>query len=135
MTAFRRYGKIGLLWALSSLGVFLRDLGYTVTLITQMLFFLTPIFYPVEAIPPAFQAIVRGNPLASGVDALRGVIFAGTVGDPTSLLVSGGVGAVMMLVGYALICASGGTCSWLYSRSLRQQPTADPGVAEDGPIE
>jgi len=93
--------SLGLLWALSSLGVFLRDLGYTVALITQVLFFVTPIFYPIEAIPPALQAVVRYNPLARGVEALRGVIFAGTVGDPTSLLVSGSVGAVMMLVGYA----------------------------------
>jgi lipopolysaccharide transport system permease protein len=93
--------SLGLLWALSSLGVFLRDLGYTVALVTQVLFFVTPIFYPVEAIPPAFQAVVRYNPLASGVDALRDVIFAGTVGDPTSLVICGGVGAVMMLVGYA----------------------------------
>ncbi len=37
---------------------------------------------------------------------------------------------VVMLVGYALICASGGTCGWLYYRSLRQQPTADPGAAD-----
>ena len=93
--------SLGLLWALSSLGVFLRDLGYTVTLITQVLFFVTPIFYPVEAIPPAFQGIVRYNPLASGVAALRDVIFVGSVADPTSLVIWGGVGAVMMLVGYA----------------------------------
>jgi lipopolysaccharide transport system permease protein len=93
--------SLGLLWALSSLGVFLRDLGYTVALITQVLFFVTPIFYPIEAIPPAFQAVVRYNPLASGVEALRSVIFTGTVVHPTALLVSGGVGVVMMLVGYA----------------------------------
>jgi ABC-type polysaccharide/polyol phosphate export permease len=42
--------------------VFLRDLGYTVALVTQVLFFVTPIFYPIEAIPPSFRSVARYNP-------------------------------------------------------------------------
>jgi hypothetical protein len=38
---------------------------------------------------------------------------------------------VVMLVGWILICAGGGTCSWLYSRALRQQSTAEPSAAAD----
>jgi len=38
---------------------------------------------------------------------------------------------VVMLVGWILICAGGGTCSWFYSRALRQQWTAEPSAAAD----
>jgi hypothetical protein len=36
-----------------------------------------------------------------------------------------------MLLGWILICVSTGAIMWLYSRSLRQQPPAEPGVAPD----
>jgi hypothetical protein len=36
-----------------------------------------------------------------------------------------------MLVGWILICVNGGTVAWLYTRFLRQQPTAEPGAAPD----
>jgi hypothetical protein len=38
---------------------------------------------------------------------------------------------VVMLVGWILICAGGGTCSWLYARALRRQSTAEPSAAAD----
>jgi lipopolysaccharide transport system permease protein len=93
--------SLGLLWVLASLGVFIRDLGYTVALVVQVLFFLTPIFYPVEAIPANFRGVVGLNPLASGVEALRTVIFAGTPPAWAGLIVSGAAGLVLVLVGYA----------------------------------
>lgn len=93
--------SLGLLWALASLGVFIRDLSYTVTLVLQILFFATPIFYPAEAIPPSVRAIVLFSPLASVVDGLRAVIFAGNLTGWRSLVASGALGLVTMIVGYA----------------------------------
>lgn len=93
--------SLGLLWMLASLGVFIRDLGYTVTLVVQVLFFLTPIFYPIEAIPEDVRGLIALNPLASGVNALREVIFTGALAAWTPLVVSGALGLLLMLVGYA----------------------------------
>jgi lipopolysaccharide transport system permease protein len=93
--------SLGLLWMLSSLGVFLRDLGYGVTLAVQVLFFLTPIFYPLDAIPERFQVIARLNPLTSAVVAVRAVIFPGLEPLWTDLAVSLGASGVLMLLGYA----------------------------------
>src|SRR5215471_10559134 len=42
---------LGLGWFLSSLGVYVRDIGHTVIIVVQMLFFMTPIFYPLTAVP------------------------------------------------------------------------------------
>jgi len=93
--------SLGLLWILSSLGVFLRDLGYGVTLAVQVLFFLTPIFYPLDAIPDRFQVIARLNPLTSVVVAVRAAIFPGLEPLWADLAVSLGASGVLMLFGYA----------------------------------
>jgi lipopolysaccharide transport system permease protein len=44
---------MGLSWALSSLGVYLRDVGQIIGLVITVLMFLTPIFYPASSLPPA----------------------------------------------------------------------------------
>jgi hypothetical protein len=38
---------------------------------------------------------------------------------------------VVMLAGWILICAGGGTCAWLYSRALRRPSVAEPPAAAD----
>jgi lipopolysaccharide transport system permease protein len=93
--------SLGLSWVLSSLGVFVRDLSYTVTLVVQVLFFLTPIFYPIDSVPGALRQVIRLNPLASGVEALRDVIFTGTMPEWGALGVAALLGLVSLIVGYA----------------------------------
>lgn len=93
--------SLGLLWILSSLGVFIRDLGYAVTLAVQILFFVTPIFYPADAIPPAFRAVLLYNPLASVVEALRAAIFGGRPVLWTGVALSGVFGLAVLVLGYA----------------------------------
>lgn len=69
--------SLGLSWFVSSLGVFLRDIGHPIAIITQALFFTTPIFYPIEAVPGQLQMIVRLNPLTVIIENARGVIIWG----------------------------------------------------------
>jgi lipopolysaccharide transport system permease protein len=68
---------LGLSWFLSSLGVFVRDINYTVGLVVQVLFFLTPIFYAVENIPEPYRTIIGFNPLTPMVEDLRRVVLWG----------------------------------------------------------
>jgi lipopolysaccharide transport system permease protein len=92
---------LGMTWFLASLGVFIRDVGYTITLAVQVLFFVTPIFYPIQAIPKSFQAIMHLNPLSSVVDNFRRVILWGVtpVWPSFALWVLGS--ATLMVFGYA----------------------------------
>lgn len=96
--------SLGLGWFLASLGVFVRDVTYTVTLVVQVLFFMTPIVYSVDTlknIPGAVQIIMRLNPLASIVENFRRVVLWGEqpswLGLALWLL---GTGTIMVL-GYA----------------------------------
>ncbi|MDZ7277961.1 ABC transporter permease [Pantoea eucrina] len=77
--------SIGLSWFLSSLGVFIRDVGQTIAIITMILMFLSPIFYPVSALPEKFQHVIMLNPLTFIIEQSRNVIIWGKMPDFTGL--------------------------------------------------
>jgi len=66
-------------------GVFLRDLSQIVSLLVTVTLFLTPIFYPLDAVPGAFRQVMRLNPLTSIVEQSRTVIVFGGLPDFVSL--------------------------------------------------
>lgn len=68
---------IGLSWVLASLGVFLRDVGQFIGMLTMALLFVSPIFYPVSALPEAYRQILYLNPLTTIIEQTRGVLFWG----------------------------------------------------------
>lgn len=72
---------LGCGYFLASLGVFVRDIGTLIGVVTTMLFFLTPIFYPISAIPQGFRFIYRINPLALFVEDARRVVLWGLFPD------------------------------------------------------
>jgi lipopolysaccharide transport system permease protein len=72
---------LGVTWFLASLGVFVRDVQYVIALGLQILLFLTPIFYPVEAVPPSLQVLLQCNPLAPVVENFRRVVLWGQAPD------------------------------------------------------
>lgn len=77
---------VGFSWLLASLGVYIRDVGYTVSLITTVLFFLTPIFYPISAVPDFFQTLMYLNPLTFIIENFRNAVLWGTFSDWTGLV-------------------------------------------------
>ena len=72
---------LGLSWLLASLGVFIRDIGNFIGTVVQFLFFLTPIVYPVSAVPQFLQPVLQLNPLTVVVDNFRRVALWGLAPD------------------------------------------------------
>lgn len=68
---------MGLAWMLASLGVFLRDVGQTIGIITTVLMFLSPVFYPVTAVPERFRPFIMANPLTFIIEQAREVLIWG----------------------------------------------------------
>ncbi len=95
---------LGLVWFLASLGVFFRDLPQFVTILTSILLFLSPIFYPITAVPESFRVIVMFSPLTLVLEKSRAVFFWGQVPDPVSYLVFLGIGWLVAWLGYAWFC-------------------------------
>ena len=67
----------GLAWMLASLGVFLRDVGQTIVLFTTVLMFLSPVFYPVTAVPERLRPFIMANPLTFIIEQAREVLIWG----------------------------------------------------------
>ncbi|MDZ7750186.1 MAG: ABC transporter permease [Gammaproteobacteria bacterium] len=72
---------LGFAWFLAALGVFLRDVGQTVGILTTALLFLSPIFFPSTALPEALRPYLFLNPLTFIIEQTRGVLIWGIVPD------------------------------------------------------
>jgi lipopolysaccharide transport system permease protein len=68
---------LGLTWFLSSVGVYLRDMQQFVPVLVTIAMFMSPIFYPKEALPAAALAVTELNPLAVVIEEARGTLFRG----------------------------------------------------------
>ena len=66
---------MGICWALAALAVYIRDVAQLVTVLTAVLMFLSPIFYPASALPVAYRALIQLNPLALPIEYARGVLL------------------------------------------------------------
>lgn len=73
---------------IASLGVYLRDIQQLIGIITQMLFFMTPIFYPVSIVPESLRWILEINPLSPIVEETRKILLYGQLPDPWICLTS-----------------------------------------------
>ena len=68
---------LGFAWMLASLGVFLRDVGQTIGIITTVMLFLAPVFYPMSALPEPLRPWVMINPLTFIIEQAREVLIWG----------------------------------------------------------
>jgi len=93
--------SLGVTYLLASLGVFFRDVAQTTSLLVTMLMFLSPIFYPVSAIPESFRGIISINPLAVPIEQMRQVVVLGVLPNLDSLCVYWFVSLVVLSVCFA----------------------------------
>jgi lipopolysaccharide transport system permease protein len=68
---------LGLAWTLASLGVFIRDVGQTIGIVTTIMMFLSPVFFPVTSLPEAYRPIIMANPLTFIIEQAREVLIWG----------------------------------------------------------
>lgn len=74
---------IGICWFFSSVGVFVRDLHQVVGVLVMILMFLTPIFYPITAIPAELRVYIQLSPLTVAIEEIRSLLFNGTLPNLT----------------------------------------------------
>ena len=97
---------LGLSWFLAAWGVFLKDMTQIVPVFVQMLLFLSPVFYPVSAVPKVLRPIYQYNPLGAVIESSRAVIAA----QPVEW------GAWAIAFGFCLIAAILGYAFFQHSR-------------------
>jgi lipopolysaccharide transport system permease protein len=60
---------------LSTMNVFFRDINFIIGFIFSLLFFLTPIFYPIEYVPEEYRPLIMANPIIHFIDPFRSLIY------------------------------------------------------------
>jgi lipopolysaccharide transport system permease protein len=78
---------MGFAWFLAATGVFVRDVAQTTGILTTVLLFLTPVFYPVSALPAEYRVWLQINPLTFVVEEARNVVLWGRTPSVTGWLV------------------------------------------------
>jgi len=68
---------LGLSWFLSSLGVYLRDISQVVGVIVMAIMFLSPIFFPLSALPEGYREVMGLTPISIAVEQARDLLFWG----------------------------------------------------------
>lgn len=91
----------GLAWILASLGVFLRDVSQTIGVLTTVLMFLSPVFYPITAVPERFRPFILANPLTFIIEQSREVLIWGRLPNWSGLIAYLMVATVIAWIGYA----------------------------------
>ena len=100
-------GTLGIALALVPVGAFLPDVVQLVGTATGVLFFLTPIVYPVDVLPPAAARWIACNPLTGIVDAFRAGLL-GAAASPARLLLPAAAAALALLAGAAVFARRAG---------------------------
>jgi lipopolysaccharide transport system permease protein len=78
---------MGCAWFLAATGVFLRDVGQTTGIVTTILLFISPVFFPASAFPERYRWLLDLNPLTFPIEQAREVMFWGRAPDGTGLLI------------------------------------------------
>jgi lipopolysaccharide transport system permease protein len=91
---------LGLSWFLLSLGVFVRDVGQVVGVITTALLFLSPLFFPLSALPENVRVLIQLNPLSFPIEQAREVVIWGHMPNWTGLALYGVACFVAMWLGF-----------------------------------
>lgn len=66
---------MGIAWMLAAVGVFFRDIGQITAVLTTILLFLSPVFYPINAMPDPYRSWIAYNPLTFIIEQTRSVLL------------------------------------------------------------
>lgn len=68
---------MGISWILASLGTYIRDIGQSVGILTTLMLFMSPIFYPASVLPKEFRPYLFLNPLTFIIEQFRDILIFG----------------------------------------------------------
>ncbi|WP_241762703.1 ABC transporter permease [Dyella ginsengisoli] len=91
---------LGIGWILASIGVFLRDLNQVVGVITQVLMFMSPVFFSAEKIPSAYRGLFQANPLTVIIEQARAVLIFGKPLDWGVIIIQTVFATLVGMAGY-----------------------------------
>jgi lipopolysaccharide transport system permease protein len=90
----------GISWFLASLSVYLRDIGQLMGIVSTVLLFLSPMFYPITSVPEQWRAWMYLNPITAIIIEVREVAIWGNNPNWTVLGIYSLIAITVMVLGY-----------------------------------
>lgn len=94
--------SLGCAYIVASIGVYVRDLTYTIGVLLNVLFYVTPIFYPISLVPEFMHPIMYLNPLTYLVEGFRSAVFSSELPNLSRFLPYTLFGYLFMIMGIYL---------------------------------
>lgn len=94
--------SLGIVFILSAINVYVRDVEYIMNFVIMMLFYATPILYSLTLIPERIRFIFYLNPMAHIINAYRDVLYYQQMPHMLNLAIVGIASIVLLFVGYSI---------------------------------
>lgn len=93
-------GSMGVTWFLAATGVFIRDIVQMTGMVSTILLFLSPVFYPVSRLPEQYRFWLMLNPLTFVIEESRKVLVHGELPNWQGWLLAMAIGSFFAWAGY-----------------------------------
>ncbi len=94
--------SLGLLFVLSAINVYVRDIEYLVAFLLNLLFYATPILYTASMFPSKVRWVLYLNPMSTIVDAYRNIFYYKVMPNLPSLALVGILSFIILIIGYII---------------------------------
>lgn len=68
---------VGLGLLISAISVYLKDVGNFISVFVTILMYMSPVFFPLSAVPESFRAVCEANPMTYIIENFRNVVIYG----------------------------------------------------------
>lgn len=100
---------LGLALVVSVLAVYFVDVVEMYQILVQAWFYITPIIFPAEILPPQFQWLIRINPMYYLIELFRQPIYEGVIPDVSTIIVGTCCSVAMLAIGW-----------WAFTRKVNE---------------
>ncbi|NJM07719.1 ABC transporter permease [Candidatus Gracilibacteria bacterium] len=91
---------LGIAYFIAAAHVGFRDTQHLLSIGLMLLFYMTPVFYRADIVPPEYQLIYTLNPMTHMLSAYRTILIAGEWPNPLPLGIITIAASIMLLIGY-----------------------------------
>jgi lipopolysaccharide transport system permease protein len=91
---------LGVVWFLSALGAYVRDLRQVMGVLSLVMMYLSPIFFPLAMVPARVRVFFFVNPLAFPIESTRAALFAGAWPNLLALAAYAVIAWIVAAAGY-----------------------------------
>jgi ABC-type polysaccharide/polyol phosphate export permease len=93
---------LGMTFFFAAANVFYRDVSHILQVLLSAWFYVTPIIYPIDALPARFQWILKLNPIIYVINGFRLSVYYGQLPKAPSIVASFVCAFISLFIGYSL---------------------------------